>query len=62
MITVLDSVEEVLVLVDLHAPLLFLLNDVLAHLLQVVLQEFLVCHLLSEGDALAEAEQVDLQV
>ena len=43
-ISVFHLVQEALVLFDLHAPLLLLLNDMLAHLFQVILEQLLVCH------------------
>lgn len=56
LVPILDFVEEVFVLVNLHTSLLLLLDDVLTHLLQVVLKKLLVSHLVSKSDSLAEAK------
>ena len=55
-IAVSNTLQEFLVLVELHLSLSFLVHEVLTHLFQMVLQELIVSHLASKVNFFAEAD------
>ena len=55
-IAICNTLQEFLVLVELHLSLSFLVHKVLTHLFQMVLQELIVSHLASKVNFLAEAD------